>query len=78
MKKLFLTFALVLAAALIDPVSASAETAEVTAIRYGDESNQESPNTSDLSSISSYIMMLTASGSVAILMKGRRKRHETD
>lgn len=78
MKKLFLTFALALAAALIDPVSASAETAEVTAIRYGDESNQESPNTADLSNISNYMIMLVTSGSLLVVTAGRRKRHETD
>lgn len=77
MKKLFLfTFALVLAAALINPVSASAETAEVTAIRYGDEN---SPNTADLSNMPSYVFLLASSGTAAIMMmSGRRKQHESD
>ena len=75
MKKLFLTFALVLAAALINPVSASAETAEVTAIRYGDEN---SPDTADLSNMSSYVFLLASSGTAAIMMAERRKRHESD
>ena len=78
MKKLFLTFALVLAAALTGSISASAETAEVTAIRYGDESNQKSPKTADLSNISNYMIMLVTSGSLLVVTAGRRKRHETD
>ena len=80
MKKLF-SFALVLAMVLMTPIGTYADTAtaEVTAIREGDDSEtDESPNTSDLSSISVYMLMLAVSGSAVLLIAERRKRHETD
>ena len=74
MKK-FLPFSFVLALALMNPISASADTAtaEVTAVRYGDES----PDTSD-SGILNDLMLMTAAGTVmtVICLKERRKRNE--
>ncbi len=77
MKKLF-SFALVLAMVLMTPLSTFADTAKVTAIRYGDEDNQGSPNTADLSNISTYVIMLVTSGSLLVVTTGRRKRHEIE
>lgn len=77
MKKLF-SFALVLAMVLMTPLSTFADTAEVTAIRYGDEEERENPNTTDLSNISTYMIMLVTSGSLLVVTTGRRKRHEIE
>lgn len=74
MKKL-LAFCLVLATVLLTPISAAADTAEVTAVRYGNENNN--PNTADLVNISDYMILFAVSGTAIVLIM-RRWCNETD